>query len=140
MNLASPDIQRLAQSHLMNRALYPHDDDCRVRQDVRVNRSVRRHVLHPYREVPSGCDQASTWTPPGVAEPEQCCGRLLSVLQCCRRRPQPPDEEPDADIRLPLCSKGKPTVTAPPDPHGVGAQQILSNTPPVGAGWDVPTC
>ena len=127
-------------AHLTKRTPHPHDGDYRVRQDIRVNHSDRRHALHPCREVPSGCGRAKHLTSPGVAEPEQCCGRLLFILQYCRRRPQPPDEEPDADIRQPLRSKGKPTVTTPPDPLGVGARQILSDTPPAGAGWDVPTC
>ena len=127
-------------AHLTKRTPHPHDGDYRVRQDIWVNHSNRRHALHPCREVPSGCGRAKHLTSPGVAEPEQCCGRLLSILQYCRRRPQPPNEEPDADIRRPLRSKGKPTVTTPPDPLGVGARQILSDTPPVGAGWDVPTC
>ena len=40
-----------------------------------------------------------------MAELEQCCRRMLSALQYCRRRPQPPGEEPDTGIRQPLCSK-----------------------------------
>ena len=51
----------------------PHDDGYRVRQDVRVNHSVRRHALHhsvrrralhPCKEVPSGCDRTSAGTSP----------------------------------------------------------------------------
>ena len=124
----------------MKRTPHPHDDDYRVRQDVRVSRGDRRHALCPCREVPSGCDRAKRLTSPGVAEPEQYCGRLLFVLQYCRRRPLPLDEETNTDIQQPLCSKDKPTVTTPSDPHGIGARRILSDTPPTGAGWDVPTC
>jgi len=98
---------------------------CTTASDVVPCTPVRK-----YRQDVTG--QALGPPPPGVAEPEQCCGRLLSALQYHRRHPQPPDEGPDTDIRQPRRPKGQPTVTTPSDPHGVGARQSYPTRRPRG--------
>ena len=125
MNLASPDIRRLAPSHLTNHALHPYDDGYRVRQDVRVNHSVRRHALHPCKEVPSGCDRTSAGTSP------QAWQSLNSVAGAC--------SPPYSIIGAALSLRTKdPTWTY--DNHDVprANQQSPRRPTPTGSGLDNP--
>ena len=103
----------------------PHDDGYRVRQDVRVNHSVRRHALHPYKEVLSGCDRTSAGTSP------QAWQSLNSVAGAC--------SPPYSIIGAALSLRTKdPTRTY--DNHDVprANQQSPRRPTPTGSGLDNP--
>ena len=88
-----------------DRTLLLRNDEHRVRQDIQANRSTEDHTLHVCRKVPSGCDGTGALSPSRHDRARTVLQAPTFVLQCCGRRHQPSDADPDISIRQPLQSR-----------------------------------